>query len=123
MTLYDDIGGAPVVTLAVTDFYHRVTADASLAPWFERVNLDRLVSHQRAFLTIALGGPDQFAGRSMSAAHSGLGVTDEAYDRVIEHLAVALLDNGLTREQLAVVVETLAPLRAQIVERPVAQGA
>lgn len=116
MSLYDDIGGAPAVSLAVSVFYHRVTADESLAPWFGSVDMDRLVAHQRAFLTVALGGPDLFTGRTMSAAHHGLGITDEAYDAVVEHLAYALLDIGLAHEQVTAVIAGIQPLRAQVVD-------
>lgn len=116
MTLYDDIGGAPAVALAVSVFYHRVTADESLAPWFADIDLDRLVAHQRAFLTVALGGPDLFTGRSMGAAHRGLGITDEAYESVVEHLAYALLDIGVPHEKVSTVIAGIQPLRAQVVE-------
>lgn len=116
MSLYDDIGGAPAVAVAVSVFYHRVTADESLDRWFGAVDLDRLVAHQRAFLTVALGGPDLFTGRAMSAAHGGLGITDEAYDAVIEHLAYALLDTGLTHAQVTEVIAGIEPLRSQVVD-------
>ncbi len=116
MSLYDDIGGAPAIRTAVTVFYHRVTADEALAPWFAAVDLDRLMAHQRAFLTVALGGPDLFSGRSMSGAHAGLAITDDAFDAVTEHLAYALLDVGLAHAQVAEVVAGLQPLRAQVVE-------
>ncbi len=123
MSLYDDIGGAPAVTLAVSVFYHRVMADESLERWFGSVDIDRLVAHQRAFLTAALGGPDVFTGRSMSAAHAGLGITPEAYDTVIEHLAYALLDTGLAHEQVTSVIAGLDPLRAQVVDASAAANA
>jgi hemoglobin len=122
MSLYDDIGGAPAVALAVSVFYHRVTADESLAPWFSSVDMDRLVAHQRAFLTVALGGPDLFTGRSMGPAHRGLGITDEAYDAVVEHLAYALLDVGLAHSQVSDVITGLQPLRAQVVESATAKA-
>lgn len=120
MSLYDDIGGAPAISLAVSVFYHRVVADESLARWFGDVDLDRLVAHQRAFLTVALGGPDLFTGRQMHAAHGGLGITDEAFDAVIEHLAYALLDVGLSHEQVTGVIAGIAPLRDDIVDESTA---
>jgi len=116
VSLYDDIGGAPTISLAVSVFYHRVVADESLARWFGEVDIDRLVAHQRAFLTVALGGPDVFTGRHMNVAHGGLGITDEAYDAVIEHLAYALLDVGLSHDQVTGVIAGIEPLRAEIVE-------
>lgn len=116
MSLYDEIGGASAVTVAATVFSHRVTSDESLAPWFQHRDLDQLIAHQRAFLTIALGGPDVYTGRSMADAHAGLGTTDEAFDAAAEHLAYALLDVGLAREQVTAVIAGIQPLRAQIVD-------
>lgn len=116
MSLYDEIGGAPAIKVAVTVFYNRVTADPDLAPWFTGVDLDRLKGHQQAFLTAALGGPNLFTGRSMGAAHAGLAITVEAFDRVLEHLAYTLFDMGLSYEQVASAVDGLRPMSAHIVE-------
>lgn len=116
MSLYDDIGGAAAVTVAVTVFYTRVTDDPELAPWFGGVDIERLKAHQRAFLTAALGGPDLFTGRTMEAAHAGLGITIEAFDRVLEHLAYTLFDLGLGYDQVTAIVDGLRPIADVVVE-------
>lgn len=116
MSIYDDIGGAAAISVAVTVFYNRVTADPDLEPWFSGIDLDRLKGHQRAFLTAALGGPDVFSGRSMQSAHAGLGITIEAFDRVLEHLAYTLFDLGLGRDQVAAIVDGLRPMADEVVE-------
>ena len=115
MSLYDDIGGAAAVTVAVTVFYTRVTDDPELAPWFGGVDIERLKAHQRAFLTAALGGPDLFTGRTMEAAHAGLGITIEAFDRVLEHLAYTLFDLGLGYDQVTAVIDGLRPIGDEVV--------
>ncbi|MGV3731998.1 MAG: truncated hemoglobin [Microcella sp.] len=116
MSLYDDIGGAAAVTVAVTVFYTRVTDDPELAPWFGGVDIERLKAHQRAFLTAALGGPDLFTGRTMEAAHAGLGITIEAFERVLEHLAYTLFDLGLGYDQVTAIVDGLRPIADVVVE-------
>lgn len=116
MSLYDDIGGAAAVTVAVTVFYTRVTDDPELAPWFGGVDIERLKAHQRAFLTAALGGPGLFTGRTMEAAHAGLGITIEAFDRVLEHLAYTLFDLGLGYDQVTAVIDGLRPIGDEVVE-------
>ena len=50
MSIYDSIGGAPAIRVAVDDFYARVLADARLAPFFTGTDLHRLKVHQRAFI-------------------------------------------------------------------------
>jgi len=116
VSLFDEFGGTPAVTAAVEVFYGRVADDPELAPWFAGIDLVRLKAHQRAFLTAALGGPDLFTGRSMLAAHAGLGITIDAFDRVLEHLAYTLFDLGLSYQQVATVVDELRGQAAGIVE-------
>ncbi|MEV4138801.1 group 1 truncated hemoglobin [Dactylosporangium sp. NPDC049742] len=115
MSIYDTIGGAAAVQAAVEQFYSRVLADPRLQGFFTDVDVQRLKTHQRAFITAALGGPQIFAGRDMAAAHAGLGITDADFDAVVAHLAGTLTDLGVADDQVGQIGATLAPLRGQIV--------
>ncbi|GIG92198.1 group I truncated hemoglobin [Plantactinospora endophytica] len=118
MSIYDRIGGAESVRAAVEEFYSRVLADPELKPFFAGVELDRLKSHQRAFIAAALGGPEIYAGRDMTAAHAGLDITDGAFDAVVAHLAGTLADLGVSGEDIAEIATALTPLRSQVVSVP-----
>ena len=74
-SLYEQLGGADNIAAVVDDFYRRVLADDALAAMFAGVDLDRLRRHQSRFISYALGGPNQYTGRNMRAAHAGLGIT------------------------------------------------
>lgn len=115
MSIYAKIGGAPSVTLAVDDFYERVTGDPSLTHYFEGIDLPRLKSHQRAFIGTALGGPETYSGRDMAAAHAGLGITASDFERVVQHLVDTLTSLGVDQETIASIGEALAPLQDHIV--------
>jgi hemoglobin len=82
MSIYADIGGSAALDAAVTHFYQRLLADESLVGYFDGIDLDRLKRHQRAFLSMALGGPNEYKGRNMAAAHAGLGITNQAFSSV-----------------------------------------
>jgi hemoglobin len=114
-TPYDAIGGRDAIRIAVDRFYERVLADPTLAPWFAATDMDRLRAHQRAFFTTALGGPDEYAGRSVGVAHAGLRITDAAFDRVAEHLTATLLDLGVPAETVEAVVGGVAGMRSDVV--------
>ena len=86
-SIFDQIGGEDAVGAAVDIFYDKVLDDPTLARYLDGVDMQRLREHQREFMTAALGGPDEYLGRSMRAAHSGLGITDAAFDAVIGHHA------------------------------------
>ncbi|MEV0570388.1 group 1 truncated hemoglobin [Dactylosporangium sp. NPDC050588] len=115
MSIYDTIGGAAAVQAAVEQFYARVLTDPRLESFFTGVDVQRLKTHQRAFITAALGGPQIFAGRDMAAAHAGLEITDADFDAVVAHLAGTLTDLGVADDQVAQIGAALAPLRGQIV--------
>ncbi|MGD9694861.1 MAG: group 1 truncated hemoglobin [Thermoleophilia bacterium] len=114
-SIYDEIGGAEAVRAAVDDFYVRVLGDPTLEGYFEGRDINRLKSHQRAFIAAAVGGPEIYAGRSMKEAHAGLDITSEAFDRVVEHLVATLDGLGVPAETIGTIGGALAPLKADIV--------
>jgi len=118
MSIYEEIGGQAAIKTAVTVFYNRVTADETLAAWFEGVDLSRLRAHQRAFLAAALDGPPVFAGRSLVEAHAGMAITDAAFTSIVNHLLVTLDDLGVEGPVIGRVVERLEAVRTEIVELP-----
>jgi hemoglobin len=118
MGIYDTIGGAPAVSTAVDDFCQRVLADPQLAPFFAGIDLNRLKSHQRAFIAAAIGGSELYRGRDMAAAHAGMSISDDDFDAVLGHLVETLTGLGVPAETVAEIGVALAPLRADIVSIP-----
>lgn len=115
-SLYDAIGGQPALLAAVETFYRRVLADPALAPYFAGIPMLRLKGHQAAFLAMALAGPAEYRGRSLCVAHAGLGITDDAFDRVAQHLVATLAVLGVEAGTIDQIVAHVASLRAEIVE-------
>jgi hemoglobin len=115
MSIYAKIGGAPAVSAAVDDFYVRVTGDPELAHYFDAADMARLKGHQRAFIASALGGPEVYEGRDMSTAHAGLGISDEEFDRVVQHLVATLTSLGVDQGTIGEIGAALVPLKDQVV--------
>ena len=117
MSIYDAIGGPAAVGAAVDDFYVRVLGDPELKGFFAGTDLDRLRSHQRAFIAAALGGPELYEGRDLGAAHARLNLEDRHFDAVVGHLAATLASLGVPEETIGEIASALTPLRADIVTR------
>jgi len=115
MSIYDTIGGEAKVATVVDELYRRLLDDPALTGYFDGVDMDQLARHQRAFITAALGGPGPYTGRAMSVAHTGLNITDEAFDRVAEHLIAILREQRVDEETLGQIGGSLAPLRPEVV--------
>jgi hemoglobin len=120
-TIFDELGGEPAVAAVVDALYERVLADDDLATYFDGRDLGRLKAHQRALVTVALGGAaEEYTGRMMQPAHAGMAVTHEAFDRVLAHLGAVLAGAGVAPATAARVLAILQPLRADVVQARVA---
>jgi hemoglobin len=115
MTIYAEIGGAPAVDAAVADFYERILADPSLVHFFDGIEMEQLMRHQRAFVTIALGGPSGYEGRDMVAAHAGLHITNEAFSQVVIHLTDTLEGLGVPDDTIVAIGRALIPYQYDVV--------
>jgi hemoglobin len=116
VTLYSQLGGESGLAALVDDFYSRVLADNLLGPWFAAVNPDSIRFHLRAYLAVALGGPEQYTGRSMRRVHGGLRITGEAFDAVLDRMTEALAAAGTEARITAQAVAVLATLKPVVVE-------
>ena len=117
MSLYDEIGGDAAIADVVDGFWHRVSSDESLWPWFSAIDSDQLTFHLRAYLSVAFDGPEEYEGRSMRHSHAGLNVTGAAFDRLLARLGESLVAFGTIPENIARVDARLKLLRPVIVER------
>jgi hemoglobin len=114
-TIYDKYGGFPTIAVVVQKFYRRVLASPNLAPYFANVNLERLMDHQTKFLCKVLGGPDNFDGRSLKAAHAHLNVTTAAFNEVAGHLVDTLREVGMAEDDITKVVAVVSSTMSDIV--------
>lgn len=70
-------------------------------------------AHQKAFLTFAFGGPNNYAGRDMRAGHARLvqeGLNDTHFDVIVGLLAATLTELGVRNaliQEVAAVAETV----------------
>src|SRR5689334_7777811 len=100
-SLYEQLGGQAAVEAAVDSFYRKVLADDRVSHFFEDTDMERQIAKQKAFLTMAFGGPHNYSGRDMRAAHAPLvqkGLNDEHVNAIIELLGATLRELGVSEE-------------------------
>jgi truncated hemoglobin YjbI len=108
VSFYERIGGGPAVSEAVDRLYRVILADDRLSPYFTNVDIAQLKDHMIALLSQVLGGPEDYSGRELRAAHAGLGITAEHYDLVGAYLVGVLAGLGAADEILEAVRGVLA---------------
>jgi hemoglobin len=98
-TLYDRIGGAPVIETLIPAFYARVLADPALSPFFKHASMDSLQGMQQQFFAMALGGPVAYTGRPLGSVHHGRGITTSHFSAFVKHLLETLSAIGISPQE------------------------
>lgn len=111
-TLFDQLGGAAAVDAAVDIFYRKVLTDYRINRFFDKTDMEAQAAKQKAFLTMAFGGPSNYTGTDMRNAHAHLvkmGLNNEHFNIVMEHLTATLKELNVPQEliaQVAAIAET-----------------
>ncbi len=111
-TLFEKLGGEAAVDAAVDIFYRKVLADDRINRFFEGVDMEKQAAKQKAFLTMAFGGPHNYSGKDMREGHAHLvkdGLNDSHFDAVVENLGATLKELGVSDDligEVAAIAET-----------------
>ena len=116
-SIYERIGGEPAVDAAVDVFYRKVLSDPRISQFFDTVDMDRQRAKQKAFLTFAFGGPHQYAGKDMRAAHAKMHLTEAHFDAVMENLAATLLELGVPNDLIAEAAAVALSVKTDVLNR------
>ncbi|MFQ5507726.1 MAG: group 1 truncated hemoglobin [Leptospirillia bacterium] len=121
MSLYEDLGGEAAINLAVDNFYRKVLADDHISSFFKDTDMEEQAASQKAFLTMAFGGPNNYTGKDMREAHKHLveeqGLTDSHFDRVVQLLAETLKELNVSDELIGQVAAVAETVRADTLNR------
>lgn len=117
MSVYEKIGGAPAVDAAVDIFYRKVLADDRINEFFDTVDMEGQHAKQKAFLTMAFGGPNEYTGKDMREAHKHMNLTEEHFNAVAECLVGTLQDLNVPQEQIDEVVTIAVSVKHDVLNK------
>jgi len=95
ISLFEKLGGFAQVRLIVSDFYDRLLDSEKLRPYFEEIDVRRLIDHQTKFVSALMGGPVSFSNEHLGRAHHHLGISPEEYAEMGEIFRETLEDHDL----------------------------
>ena len=124
-SLYERLGGMPAIHAVVDDFVDRILADARVHQWFAHTGSDPVVAAAYKakladFLCLGTGGPCRYTGMDIVTAHKGRGVTEEAFQAVVEDLVATLDKLHVPEKEKSDLLRLLAPMKSAIVQAPAA---
>jgi truncated hemoglobin YjbI len=90
----------------------------NLRRYFEEMEMDKVIQHHIAYVSYALGKPNQdFTMKKMHDQHMQAGVTKASYNQIMEIFFSTLEEEGFTPEDIERVEETLKEVRGEIVSK------
>lgn len=119
-TLFARLGGEAAVDAAVDTFYRKVLTDDTISSYFDDTDMDQQRAKQKAFLTMAFGGPNSYSGKDLRKAHEGLvsrGLNDNHFDAVATHLQATLEELGVGSELIGEVMAIAGSTRDDVLNR------
>lgn len=124
-SLYDILGGEGAIDAVVDTFYKKVLADDRIKHFFENTDMKRQHAHQKAFLSMAFGGPKKYTGKGMTIAHAKLvekGLNDSHFDAVIELLGAAMTEHNVPTQYIGRAAALAETLRDAVLGRAPLEG-
>jgi hemoglobin len=119
-SLYEQIGGEAAVDAAVDIFYRKVLSDDRISSFFEDVDMTKQAAKQKAFLTMAFGGPNNYTGKDMREGHAHLvekGLNDSHFDAVAENLVATLKELNVPQDLIDQVATIALSTREDVLGR------
>lgn len=119
-TLYERLGGYDAISAVVDEFLERVWDDPTVGRFFIGMGTDtrnQLRQKNKNLLCFNTGGPCKKINRPLNVTHKGLGITDQEFDIVVNHLDRTLEDFKVPKKEHQEVMTKVGKLRSYVVEK------
>jgi hemoglobin len=119
-SLYHRLGGYDALAAVVDNFFERLGTDPQLARFGSGFSLDsqrRLRQLTLDFFAEATGGLCFYLGRTMKAAHAGLGIAEQDWVATVNHLLAACDHVQAPQKEKDEVLAFVTTLKGEIVEK------
>lgn len=116
-TLFEDLGGEPVLRRVVEEATRNFLADKRIAVTFEETAIPRFKQLLFEQLCNVSGGPCTYTGRDMAKTHAAFKITDAHFAALVEDLQDAMDHEKIAFTTQNRLLAILAPMRRDIVTR------
>lgn len=117
MSVYEKIGGDAAVNAAVDIFYRKVLADDRINEFFDTVDMEAQHAKQKAFLTMAFGGPNSYTGKDMREAHKHMDLNEDHFNAVAENLVGTLVELEVPQEYIDEIVTIAVSVKDDVLNK------
>ena len=121
-TLFERLGGREGISMIVDDtvknHMNNSAVNARFLPLKENPeHLNIIKNHTIDFFTAGSGGPNNYKGKDMVAAHRGMNINHAEYMHVMDDIFMALDKNAIDEETKKDVLAILWSLKGMIISK------
>jgi len=116
-SIFERYGGFAKVSKVVSAFYEKANESDLLAPYFENVDMRRLIDHQTKFVAFLMGGPASFSNEELERVHNRLNINDREFDEMVALFKETLEDFDFDDTDIAAVQSEILSRKRYIVTR------
>lgn len=113
-SLYERLGSTDGIASIVNDTIALHVKNEDIGHFFDGVDLEKLAHHVTAFFAAGTGGPANYQGRDMTAAHADMNMSDADFDSAVADVLKATRANGVDEASVADVAAILESLRPAV---------
>lgn len=117
-TIYEKYGGFSTISKIVMDLYDRLLDDEEVGPFFDNVEMSRIIDHQTKFVSSLIGGPAAYTDVQIQKMHAHLDIGPVHFETLKTLLAATLADHGIAPEDVDVVIGEFEKRRNLVTDQP-----
>ncbi len=114
-TIFERYGGFATAGKIVMAFYDRILDSDVTGPYFDDVEMPRLIDHQTKFVATVMGGPASYSDEMLEQLHRRLDVTGSAFDEMARLFRDTLEEFAMAREDIEALMKEINSRRDVIV--------
>ncbi|MBO9409377.1 group 1 truncated hemoglobin [Shimia sp. R9_1] len=114
-SLFEKYGGFSNVSRVVMAFYDTLLDSDDIGPFFDDIDMSKMVDHQTKFVATLLGGPASYTDHQLRQLHSHLDIQDPHFDELKVVLSGTLRDHGFDERDITAVLQEFESRRPLIV--------
>ena len=115
-TLYKKYGGFSKISRIVLALYDRILDDDTIGPFFDEVDMNRIVDHQTKFISSLLGGPASYTDEQIEKMHGHLAIAPEHFDALVVIMREVLAEHDFEDEDIETVIMAFGGRRNLVVK-------
>lgn len=116
-SLYERLGQRKGIERVVQDMTRYVSQDERINGFFVGANIERLNRILTDQICQVTGGPCVYEGQDMLSVHTGMNITEDQFNALVEDLIKSMNQHGVRQREQRELLTLLGSMKKDIVDR------